>query len=72
MEKKDFIQWARKLQQGYQVSEQTKQQLAQVDLLAIVGPTGVGKSTIIKEIGLPYVMSDVSRAARDDEKNHQN
>lgn len=72
MEKKDFIQWARKLQQGYQASEQTKQQLAQVDLLAIVGPTGVGKSTIIKELGLPYVMSDVSRTAREDEKNHQN
>lgn len=72
MEKKDFIQWARKLQEGYQASEKTKQQLANVDLLAIVGPTGVGKSTIIKELGLPYVMSDVSRTPRSDEKNHRN
>src|SRR5690606_12422585 len=42
-----------------------------VDLVAIVGPTGVGKSSIIKALDLPYVMSDVSREPRPDEKNNR-
>ncbi len=72
MDKKDFIVWARKLQPDYRASEETKAQLAQVDLVAIVGPTGVGKSTIIKELGLPYVLSDVSRDPRPEEKDNKN
>lgn len=72
MEKSDFIKWAEKLQSSYEPSEKTKKQLAQVDLLAIVGPTGVGKSTIINKLGVPYVMSDVSRTMRPDEKNNRN
>lgn len=72
MEKDNFIIWARKLQETYTASEQVRTQLSQVDLLAIVGPTGVGKTTIINELSIPAVKSDVSRNMRPDEKNNLN
>jgi guanylate kinase len=71
MEKKDFIQWARKLQATYAPGEAVKKQLSNVDLIAIVGPTGVGKTTLIEKLGLPVILSDVSRAMRPGEKNEQ-
>lgn len=72
MQKDDFIQWARKLQETYRVGDDLRNQLAHVDLLAIVGPTGVGKTTIINELDIPPVRSDVTRDMRPDEKNDQN
>lgn len=72
MEKSDFIEWAKKLQHSYLPSEQTMSDLSQIDLIAIVGPTGVGKSTIIDKLNVPYVLSDVSRQARPGEKDGKN
>lgn len=72
MQKEDFIKWARKLQETYETSDALKARLAHVNLLAIVGPTGVGKTTIINELSMPPVKSDVSRDMRHDEKNDQN
>jgi guanylate kinase len=72
MEKSDFIQWAKKLQHSYVPSDDTVKDLSQIDLIAIVGPTGVGKSTIIDKLDIPYVLSDVSRPPRPGEKNGQN
>jgi len=72
MEKADFIQWAKKLSANYMPSQQTIKDLAHIDLIAIVGPTGVGKSTIINKLDIPYVMSDTTRAPRPDEKNGRN
>jgi guanylate kinase len=71
MEKKDFVEWIQKLENGYEANENVRSQLAQVDLLAIVGPTGVGKTTIIDKLGLHVVRSDVSRLRRDDERNEK-
>lgn len=72
MDKKDFIEWARKLQLSYQSSGDVKSKLAKVDLLAIVGPTGVGKTTLINQLKIPSVLSDVTRDLRKGEKNNQN
>lgn len=72
MEKADFIEWAKKLQHSYVPSEETIKDLSQIDLIAIVGPTGVGKSTIIDKLDIPYVQSDVSRVPRPGEKNGHN
>lgn len=69
MDKADFIQWARKLEATYVANPDVLKQLAQVNLIALVGPTGVGKTTIIEKLGLPYVPSDVTRPPRGDEKN---
>ena len=71
MDKQSFIEWARKLQQGYKPNPKVLEQLANVDLIALVGPTGVGKTSIIQKLGLPYVLSDVSRTPRDGEKDNE-
>ncbi len=68
MDKQYFIEWVSELQKTYVRSEQIKAVLSQVDLIAIVGPTGVGKSAIIDKLGFPYVISDVSREKRPNEK----
>lgn len=70
MNKIEFIQEAKQLMLGYQPSAETIKKVEHIDLVAIVGPTGVGKSTIIKKLGIPEVVSDVSRERRKGEKNH--
>ncbi len=69
MEKTDFIEWAKKLQDGYALSGSTKEHLGMVDLIAIVGPTGVGKTSIIKKLDMPGVVGDTTREPREGEKN---
>jgi len=69
MQKEDFIQWARKLESTYVANSDVLARLAQVELIALVGPTGVGKTTIIEKLGLPYVPSDVTRTPRGQEKD---
>ncbi|HMT19008.1 MAG TPA: hypothetical protein PKD20_05350 [Candidatus Saccharibacteria bacterium] len=72
MNKDEFIIWARKLRDVYTVSNAVQMRLANVDLLAVVGPTGVGKTTIINKLDVPAVLSDVTRDMRPDEENNQN
>ncbi|MFT4532606.1 MAG: guanylate kinase [Candidatus Saccharimonadales bacterium] len=69
MEKKDFIVWASTHQSTYVPSDAAKAKLANVDLVAIVGPTGVGKTTIIGRLAIPYVRSTVSREKRPTEQD---
>ncbi len=69
MEKKDFTEWVRKLQIGYTPNDSVVSQLASLELIALVGPTGVGKTTIIEKLGIPYVQSDVTRSPREGEKD---
>jgi guanylate kinase len=72
MEKKDFILWVRNLQVGYRPSDEVVSRIAQVDLIALVGPTGVGKSTLMDQLDMPDVLSDVTRDPRPGEKNGKN
>ncbi len=72
MDKADFIKWAEKLQHGYVPSVSTKTDLSQVELIAIIGPTGVGKTAIIDALDVQEVRSDVSREMRLDEKKEKN
>lgn len=67
MDKQSFLTQAAGLQAHYRANEQVHAQLAQIDLLAIVGPTGVGKSTMTHRAGIPYVLSDVTRDPRQGE-----
>jgi guanylate kinase len=72
MEKNDFIVWASKLQQSYTPSLEVLNRLANIELIAIVGPTGVGKSTLIENLQLPTVLSTVTREKRPGEKDKKN
>ena len=69
VEKKYFIDWARDAMVSYQASQAVSQQMSQIDLIALVGPTGVGKTTIIEKLEIPYVLSDVTRQPREGEKD---
>jgi guanylate kinase len=67
MDKQTFIAQAAALQPGYQPNDAVRERMAQVELFAVVGPTGVGKSTIAKFSGLPHVLSDMTRPPRQGE-----
>lgn len=54
---------------NYQPDERVTAGLSKVHLLMVVGPTGVGKSTLIRASGLPEVIGDASRAPRSNEVN---
>lgn len=69
MDKQTFIQKAKLLQPGYVPNPAVKALLAQVSLLAVVGPSGSGKSSIIEHSGLAYVTSDTTRLPRATETN---
>ncbi len=70
MEKQEFISWVKKLAYDYHPSIEVANKLANVDLLAVVGPTGAGKNSILENLELPYVLSDVTREPRNGEKNN--
>ena len=72
MDKQQFIMWARQLGKTYQASPATKLQLSELELIAVIGPTGVGKTTIIDALGLPEVKSDTTRDMRPEEKKNKN
>ncbi len=52
------------MQPHYTPNPAVKLQLSQIDLIAVVGPTGAGKNTMIDKSGLPYVRSDMTRMPR--------
>jgi guanylate kinase len=69
MNKQEFLEQAKALQGEYVLSPAVRQKLAKVRVVALVGPTGVGKTTIMNGVGLPVAISDVTREARNGEKN---
>lgn len=48
----------------YTPSSETLRHMSRVSLTLVTGPAGVGKSTIMRETGLPRVISDTIRAPR--------
>lgn len=71
MDKASFITQVRAIGPTYFPSEQVQKELAHIELIAIVGPTGAGKTTIIKKLDLPIVKTDITRTRRDDEKKSE-
>ncbi len=69
MQKTEFIQWATQLAINYKPAADVLEKLKHVRVIAFVGPTGVGKTTLIHASGLPYVLSDVTRDKREGEKD---
>ena len=67
MDKQTFLTRVSELLPTYQPNQEVKDQLARVNLIAVVGPTGAGKSTITRQSGLPYVVGDTTRPPREGE-----
>ncbi len=69
MDLQTFLQNARALQPRYQPSQAVKEHLANINLIAVTGPTSVGKTSLMSKSGIHYVKSDVTRQARHHETN---
>jgi guanylate kinase len=69
MTREEFLKILPELTKNYQAMPDVIQSISNVDLLMIVGATGVGKTSIIKRLGIPYVVTDTTRPIRPDEIN---
>lgn len=67
MDKQTAIAKLVDLQPNYKANDNVLQQLSHINLIAVVGPTGAGKSTIVRKSGLPFVIGDTTRAPREGE-----
>ncbi|MBI1952413.1 hypothetical protein HYS42_01660 [Candidatus Saccharibacteria bacterium] len=54
---------------GYRASEETARQIGGVIMLMMIGPSGAGKTSIMRELGYPFVRSDTTREPRVGEVN---
>lgn len=69
MTRDDFIKILPELVRDYQAAPEVLDHISNVDLLMMIGGTGVGKTSIIKRLGIPYVPSDTTRPMRPNEIN---
>lgn len=69
MTREEFIRLLPELVKDYQAPALVLSRIRNVDLLMMVGGTGVGKTSIIKQLGVPYVVTDTTRPIRPEEIN---
>jgi guanylate kinase len=69
MTREEFIKILPDLVKDYQAPAIVLSRIRNVDLLMMVGGTGVGKTSIIKQLGVPYVVTDTTRPIRPEEIN---
>ncbi len=67
MTREEFLNQLPELVKDYEMLPETKARISSVDLLMIVGATGVGKTSIIKRLNIPFVITDTTRPTRPDE-----
>ena len=67
MTRDDLIKILPDLIRDYQAPPEIIERISGIDLLMIIGGTGVGKTSIIKRLGIPFVPTDTTRPIRPDE-----
>jgi guanylate kinase len=67
MTREDLIKILPDLIRDYQAPPEIIERISGIDLLMIIGGTGVGKTSIIKRLGMPFVPTDTTRPIRPDE-----
>jgi guanylate kinase len=67
MTREDLIKNLPDLIRDYQAPADTIDRISDIDLLMIIGGSGVGKTSIIKRLGIPFVPTDTTRPIRPDE-----
>lgn len=69
MTREEFHQQYPELKQNYTPNVDVSKHISQLTLLMVIGPSGVGKSTVMKQLGYAYVPSDTTRLQTDSEIN---
>lgn len=69
MTHEEFLQVFPQAIHDYKPSPATIAQISKVKIVLVVGASGVGKTTLMDSLSLPYVASDVTRAPRPGEKD---
>jgi guanylate kinase len=69
MTREEFLIELPKLAKNYQASSDVLNRIANITLCMIVGPTGVGKSTLIEHSDLAFVPTDTTRQPRPGERD---
>ncbi len=69
MDKAEFLEKLPALVQNYQPSESTQNQLNNLSLLMIIGPSAAGKTSLMKGSKLPIVICDTTRPKRPAEED---
>jgi guanylate kinase len=67
--REEFIKILPGLVKDYKAPADVLSRISNIDMLMIVGATGVGKTSIIKQLGIPYVVTDTTRPIRPEEIN---
>jgi guanylate kinase len=69
MTRQQFLESFPKLIKGYRAASNVLERISSLKLLIIIGPSGVGKTSIIQRLGFPYVAADITRPKRPEEKD---
>jgi guanylate kinase len=68
MTREEFLKQLPELVRNYQPASDVASHIKNLDLLMIIGPSGVGKTAIINRLNLQYIPSDTTRLPRSGEK----
>jgi guanylate kinase len=68
MTREEFLKQLPELVRNYKPAFDVASHIKNLDLLMIIGPSGVGKTAIINRLNLKYIVSDTTREPRPDEK----
>jgi guanylate kinase len=67
MTREEFHNQFPELKQNYKPNFDVSKHISQLTLLMVIGPSGVGKSTVMKQLGYTYVPSDTTRLKTESE-----
>lgn len=68
MTREEFLKQLPELAANYNPAPDVLTKIGNLDLLMVIGPSGVGKTSVINKLGLQYVPSDTTREPRPGEK----
>jgi len=69
MTREAFLKNLPELAKNYQPAPEVLKKIKSITLLMVIGPSGVGKTTLINKLGLDFVPSDTTRKPREDERH---
>lgn len=71
MTRAEFLKQLPELVVNYNPAQNVLTKIGNLNLLMVIGPSGVGKTSVINKLGLQYVPSDTTREPRPGEKEGQ-